>query len=153
MTTFILGFLLMSLFSFFAVLAFDNESDKLGMILSGPITWALVSCFFFLTKTRDYFKFCNVRSLLVCPDGQIRYINDKKADTMVGCIDKEYRFPDFRQHPEWDVNDWAKHFRSFRDHGNVRYAPKKVWSQYEKISRQEYEYAKNHQEKWESVEH
>ena len=144
MITFILGILLMSLFSFFAVLSFDNESDKLGMILSGPITWALVSCFFFLTKTRDYFKFCNVRSLLVCPDGKIRYINDKKADTMRECIDKEYTYPDFYNYPEWNVNDWAKHFRPYHDCGNVRYAPKKVWTQYEQISNQEYKYAKEH---------
>ena len=47
MTTFILGFLLMSLFSFLAVLAFDNESDKLGVVLSGPITWIVILLFFF----------------------------------------------------------------------------------------------------------
>ena len=145
MTTFILGSLLMSLFSFFAILAFDNESDKLGVILSGPIAWIVVLLFFFLTKLKKYFKFHNVRSLLICPDGVIRYINDRKADIMLSCIDREYTFPDFYDNPEWDANDWAKDFRPFHDYGNVRYAPKKVWSKYEKISEQEYNYAKEHQ--------
>lgn len=145
MKEFILGILLMSLFSFLAILAFDNELGKLGLALSGPISWVVVLLLFCLSKVKDYLKFHNVRSLLICPDGEIRYIKDRKADTMCNCIDKKYSFPDFYDNPEWDANDWAKDFRPFHDYGNVRYAPKKVWSKYEKISEQEYNYAKEHQ--------
>jgi len=133
----------MSLFSFFAVLAFDNESEKLGMILSGPITWVVVLFLSCLRKTRDYFKFRNVRSLLVCPNGELRYINDKKADVMRECADRKYEFPNFNTHPEWNVKDWNKCF-TFFGCGNMRYSPKKVWTQYEKISNQDYKYAKAH---------
>lgn len=145
MTMFVLGFLLMSLFSFIGLLLFDNNKEDIGVIFSGPVSWIVVLICWIDRKLRRYFKFRSVRSLLVCPDGWIRYIDNKKADIMCGCADKKYRFPDFEQHPEWDVNEWAKHFRLLRDCGNVRYAPKKVWSMYEKISRQEYEYAKGHQ--------
>lgn len=144
MKEFILGILLMSLFSFLAILAFDNELGKLGLALSGPISWVVVLLLFCLSKVKDYLKFHNVRSLLICPDGEIRYINDRKADTMCNCIDKKYSFPDFYDHPEWDAKDWNNCF-IFIKCGNVRYAPKKVWKQYEPINKQDYEYAKEHQ--------
>lgn len=144
MKMFILGFLLMSVFSFIGLLLFDNNKEDIGIIFSGPVSWIVVLVCWIDSKLRRYLKFRNVRSLLVCPDGWIKYIDDKKADTMRGCVDRKYDFPDFDNHPEWDANDWAKHFVNFRC-GNVRYAPKKVWSQYEKISKEEYKYAKKHQ--------
>lgn len=145
MKMFILGFLLMSFFAFLAVAAFDNDKTTRGVIFSGPFSWVVFLVIFINNKLRRYLKFRNVRSLLVCPDGWIRYIDSKKADTMRGCVDRKYDFPRFNKHPEWDVNDWAKHFRPLHDCGNVRYAPKKVWSQYPPIGREEYKYAKEHQ--------
>lgn len=143
MTMFILGFLLMSFFAFLALAAFDNDKTTRGVILSGPFSWVVFLVIFINNKLRRYLKFRNVRSLLVCPDGDIRYINDKKADTMRECADKKYDFPDFNTHPEWNVKDWNKWF-AFFGCGNMRYTPKKIWTQYEQISNQEYKYAKEH---------
>ena len=143
MTMFILGFLFMSFFSTVAMLAFDNQLEKVATVFAGPVFWLVLLFNFTIIKVKNYLKFQNVRSLLICPDGQIRYINDKKADTMRECADKKYDFPDFNTHPEWNVKDWNKWF-AFFDCGNMRYTPKKIWTQYEQISNQEYKYAKEH---------
>lgn len=150
MIYFILGILLMSLFATIGVYLID-DGYTFAPLLMGPIAWTVCIFILLYDKITHYLKYRNVRSLLICPDGKIRYIKDQLADTMRECEDRKYDFPTFVEYPEWNVNDWNKDF-VFLDIGNVRYAPKKVWKQYEPISKEEITYAKDNPYKIEDEE-
>ena len=141
--TFILGILTMSTIATIGFIIFCDKNEDYMVLLMGPVAWVLILVVWACDKITYYIKYYNMRSLLVCPDGEIRYVNDKLADVLIECEDREYNFPKFKDHPEWDVNDWKKDF-VWCGIGNMRYAPKKVWSQYEPISKEEIEYAKEH---------
>lgn len=141
--TFILGILIMSTISTIGFIIFCDKNEDYMVLLMGPVAWVLILVVWACDKITYYIKYYNMRSLLVCPDGEIRYVNDKLADVLIECEDREYHFPEFSKHPEWNVNDWKKDF-VWCGIGNMRYAPKKVWSQYEPISKEEIEYAKEH---------
>ena len=134
--SFILGILIMSTIATVGFIIFCDKNEDYMVLLMGPVAWAC-------DKITYYIKYYNVRTLLVCPDGEIRYVNDKLADVLIECEDREYHFPEFSKHPEWNVNDWKKDF-VWCGIGNMRYTPKKVWSQYEPISKEEIKYAKEH---------
>ena len=141
MLMFILGFFFMSALATIGAILLDNSHDY-GIFFMGPVMWLVILLILLDRKITHYLEYHNVRSLVVCPDGQIRYIKNQLADTMRECKDRVYELPSFNDHPEWDVNDWDKKF-VWCGIGNVRYAPKKVWKQYEPISKEEIEYAKN----------
>lgn len=141
--TFILGILIMSTISTIGFIIFCDKNEDYMVLLMGPVAWVLILVVWACDKITYYIKYYNVRSLLVCPDGEIRYVNDKLADVLIECEDREYNFPEFSKHPEWNVNDWKKDF-VWCGIGNMRYSPKKVWSQYEPISKEEIKYAKEH---------
>ena len=138
---FIIGILVMSTFATIGILLMDNGHDY-AILFCGPVMWIVAVAAYCSRKFNHWATYHDVRSLLVCPDGKIRYIKDQLADTMRECNDKVYEFPSFKDHPEWNVNDWNKKF-TWMDYGNVRYTPKKIWKQYEAISKEEIEYAKN----------
>lgn len=134
--SFILGILIMSTISTIGIIVCNNKNEDYGVLFMGPTAWVC-------DKITYYIKYYNVRTLLVCPDGEIRYVDDRLADILTECEDREYHFPEFSKHPEWDANDWKKDF-VWCGIGNMRYSPKKVWSQYEPISKEEIKYAKEH---------
>lgn len=137
--SFILGILIMSTIATVGfIIAYNKDSDYMALLM-GPVAWFLLLIVYIYEKITYYNKYHDVRSLLICPDGEIRYVNNKLADTMLECTDMTYNFPQFKDHPEWDVNDWKKEFTC-----NMRYTPKKVWSQYEPISKEAIKYAKEH---------
>lgn len=144
----IIGIFFMSMLATIGVLLFDEGYD-FAYFFMGPVAWVVFLVSLLYKKIVHHLEYHNVRSLLVCPDVQIRYIKDQLADTMRECKDRDYEFPNFNDHPEWDVNDWDKKF-VWLNIGNLRYAPKKVWKQYEPISKEEIDYAKNNP--WESDE-
>ena len=141
--TFILGILIMSTISTIGIIVCNNKNEDCGVLFMGPTAWVWLLVIWVCDKITYYNKYHDVRSLLVCPDGKIRYVNDKLADVLIECEDREYHFPEFSKHPEWNVNDWKKDF-VWCGIGNMRYSPKKVWSQYEPISKEEIKYAKEH---------
>ena len=141
--TFILGILIMSTIATIGFIIFCDKNEDYSVLFMGPTAWVLILGVWACNKITYYNKYHDVRSLLVCPDGKIRYVNDKLADILTECEDREYHFPEFSKHPEWNVNDWKKEF-VWCGIGNMRYSPKKVWSQYEPISKEEIEYAKEH---------
>ena len=141
--SFILGILIMSTIATVGfIIAYNKDSDYMALLM-GPVAWFLLLIVYIYEKITYYNKYHDVRSLLICPDGEIRYINNKLADILIECEDREYHFPEFSKHPEWDANDWKKDF-IWCGIGNMRYSPKKVWSQYEPISKEEIKYAKEH---------
>lgn len=142
--TFILGILIMSTISTIGFIIFCDKNEDYMVLLMGPTAWVLILVVWACDKITYYIKYYNVRTLLVCPDGEIRYVDDRLADILTECEDREYHFPEFSKHPEWNVNDWKKDF-VWCGIGNMRYSPKKVWSQYEPISKEEIKYAKEHQ--------
>lgn len=141
--TFILGILIMSTIATIGFVIFCDKNEDYITFFMGPVAWVLILVVWACDKITYYIKYYNVRTLLVCPDGEIRYVNDKLANVLIECEDREYNFPKFKDHPEWDVNDWKKDF-VWCGIGNMRYTPKKVWSQYEPISKEEIKYAKEH---------
>ena len=141
--TFILGILIMSTIATIGFIIFYDKNEDYITFFMGPVAWVLILVVWACDKITYYIKYYNVRTLLVCPDGEIRYIDDRLADILTECEDREYHFPEFSKHPEWNVNDWEKDF-VWCCIGNMRYSPKKVWSQYEPISKEEIEYAKEH---------
>lgn len=141
--SFILGILIMSTIATVGfIIAYNKDSDYMALLM-GPVAWFLLLIVYIYEKITYYNKYHDVRSLLICPDGEIRYVNDKLADILIECEDREHHFPEFSKHPEWNVNDWKKDF-VWCGIGNMRYSPKKVWSQYEPISKEEIKYAKEH---------
>lgn len=138
---FIIGVFIMSMFATIGILLMDNGHDH-AILFCGPVTWIVAVIAYCSIKFNHWITYHNVRSLLICPDDKIRYIKDQLADTMRECKDRVYEFPNFNDHPEWNVNDWDKKF-VWCNIGNVRYVPKKVWKQYGPISKEEIKYAKN----------
>jgi len=156
MKIFIAGFLLMSVFSTISILLFDKNSDSiLGVIFSGPVSWLLAFIAFIYREINHWIIYHDVRALLICPDGKIRYIKPNKVETMRDCADREYEFPDwkdFNGKEKWNISDWKIRWQDIGYTANVRYSPKKVWKKYEPISKEEFEYAKKHRYKYNSAE-
>ena len=148
MLMFIFGLLTMSLISTIGLLLQDKRGYLFGegieyCIIGGPI-WAVIYLFDLLIKfILDSHRKRNVKSLVICPDNQIRYVDFKNANYLIYNLDG-YKFPKFVDLNE-DENLWGKNDRfSFAgEHGgNVRYCPKEVWKKYQPISKEEIELGK-----------
>ena len=141
MLCFIIGVLFMSLCASIGALLLDKGYD-FAFLLMGPIAWIILIVALIYNILSHYLRYHNVRSLLVCPDGEIRYIKHELVDVMRNCNDRDYEFPNFKEHAEWDTDEWDKRFVCL-GRGNMRYVPKKIWNEYDPISKEEIEYAKN----------
>ena len=106
--TFILGILIMSTIATIGFIIFYDKNEDYITFFMGPTAWVLILIVWACDKITYYIKYYNVRTLLVCPDGEIRYVNDKLADILTECEDREYHFPEFSKHPEWNLNDSKK---------------------------------------------
>lgn len=141
---FIAGVCIMSLFALFAVVAADEGNETLMIILCGPVGWLWVGVLKIIRCIKLTVKHSRFKALLICPDGQVRYINSNKAQTLVDCEEYEYRFVRFV-----DLNtkatEWPKEYQTTLGKdtvGNVRYCPKSVWKKYEEISKEDYKLAR-----------
>lgn len=141
MWMFIFGVFIMSLISTIGLLIQDNRGRILGdeidyCIIGGPI-WIVIFLVFMLIKIiYEKYRKINIKSLVICPDNEIRYVDFSNANCLVYNVEG-YEFPKFKDLNE-DENLWGKNDRfSFAgEHGgNVRYCPKKVWKKYEPISK------------------
>ena len=108
-------------------------SEENVMIIScGPIGWLFVCILnlvaFISTKT----KHLRYKSMLVCPDGKIRYCDYNLYDEYREL--EGYSYVDEKRFKSegWNNKDWKPIYR-FLDVASTRYAPKKVWKNYEKI--------------------
>ena len=145
----ILGVCAMSMFSMLAVVCSDSGKDKLAMVFCGPACWLWVGVLKIVAASREAIKGNKYKSLLVCPDGEIRCINSRKTEIMLECADKEYKFADFAK-LNVKANRWPKEYRitlGNQSVGSMRYTPKSVWKKYEEISKEDIKYAKAHQYK------
>lgn len=129
-----IGLFVQSLLTIFSLAALDDRKENFAIALGGFVVWIWFGVQFayaFIVRTIRRNKY---KALVACPDGKIRYINSNKAndffdeheDYGFACFNK------FAQQEGWKIDDWDKKQR-LDDWANVRYAPKKVWSRYEKL--------------------
>lgn len=141
-SSFLFGIIVMSGFASLSILALDSYKEKLAIALAGPVTWFIILINILTKHIFHFIKFYNIRSLLVCPDGKIRYVSDKKADLLREFYNPTdsgpcYDYPNWDelyQQEQWNVKCWNKEFIAFSTVGNLRYCPKSVWSKYEPVS-------------------
>lgn len=133
MKYFILGILLSSLFSTVCLLIYDSNEKQIWEILSGGIfTWFICSLGKLIYTIKESMKYHNLKSLLKCPDGEIRYINFKHVDDFI-MSHKGYDFVNYGidlldKYPKtlWNI-------KGLGDYPNVRYSPKTVWKDFNPI--------------------
>lgn len=140
---FIAGICVMSFFALMAVIAADGGHEVAMVVLCGPVAWLWVGVLKIIRLIKSSIKHSRFKALLVCPDGEIRYVDSHKAQGVVDSEKYKYRFVPFKALHS-DVQQWPKEYRTTLGNdavGNVRYCPKSVWSQFEKISKADYQSA------------
>lgn len=143
----LIGVLAMSMFSMAAVVCADGGHDKLAMVFCGPAAWIWIGILKIVDVTKKAIKGKKYKSILVCPDGEVRCINSNKTEIMLECEDRDYRFPEFSALGV-KANRWPKEYRTTlgdKTVGSLRYTPKSVWKQFEEISHEDFKYAKANQ--------
>ena len=140
------GMCIMSVFAVAAVMLADDGHEKLAVVFCGPAAWLLVGYKKSIEGVKNSIKHRKFRSLLCCPDGQIRHIDLRKVDAMLACEDREYEFVKFSD-LNAEITSWPKEYRTTlvdQTVGSMRYRPRAVWEKYEAISDEEYKHAKTH---------
>lgn len=95
----LVGIIIMSAFSVYALAIFDDGKEEWAYFFAGPIMWIMAAIWgiykfgHFVIKRRSY------KSLVVCPDKQIRYIDSSYVDDLVE-NKKGYSFADFNEYAE-----------------------------------------------------
>jgi hypothetical protein len=133
MQYFILGILLSSLFSTICLLIYDSHEKQIWEILSGGIfTWLICVFGKVIYFLNNFIKYYNLKSLLKCPDGEIRYIDFKRVDNYRSSH-TEYDFAEYSMDlmDKYPKTLWT--IKGFRDYPNVRYSPKIVWKDFNPI--------------------
>jgi hypothetical protein len=142
----IYGICIMSVFAMVAVMLADSGHEKLAIAFCGPAAWLWVGFIQAIRGIRIAIRHKRFKALLRCHDGEIRYIDSRKAQTMIECEDREYDFVKFDE-INVKATRWPKEYRTTlgsQTVGNMRYCPKSVWKKYEAISKEDYKYAKTH---------
>lgn len=139
MKMFLLGILVMSIIStVFTVISENSSHEELTLVACGPaglVLLAIVQSILTISKMRKHIMF---KALVLCPDGQIRYVDsNKEFDYFVyeaEGYDRIVWTADLAEKEKWDINDWPK-TRRCGDSASLRYTPKKVWKRYEKLNK------------------
>ena len=135
----IIGILVSELFCLCVFLATGENEDK-GIAAGAGIMYFIVLCIatllrFIHTKIRR----AKYKALVMCPDGVVRYADSNWDNSEIGykreCDGFRFAeselFVDYRE--EWDKDEFCKSMCLDYYHMNVRYAPKTVWSKFEKL--------------------
>ena len=134
-----IGICLMSLCTLFGAIASNDGKDGLAFVLFGPGVWLYALLDNVIPDIVHWWRYRNLRSLVMCPDGEIRHIEPKKVNVLLA-LDSGYNFVEFDD-LNVDAELWRQEHR-YHDHGrlcgNVRYVPKVVWSKYQPISKETY---------------
>ena len=134
MINILIGITLMSLIATIGFTIAENKGDEnIIVFFLGPaflILWIIVVILRYILK---FIRYYNLRSLLVCPDGKIRYCKPQHADKFRLSETEEYDFPAFKD-LSVSVDLWKEEYRNF-EIANMRYCPKEVWKAYEPISK------------------
>jgi len=110
-----------------------KHEDEWIIIGGGFFSWILYGALFILESFCKDIKFHNLKSVLKCPDGKLRYISYKLVDGFI-YLHNGYCFANYKDLlDEYDKKLWNKEYRNFDGSVNVRYCPKKVWKNYEQI--------------------
>lgn len=118
-----------------------GEKEEKAMICGAFIPFFIIRGFYWvIRKIKSFFENYNLRSVMVCPDGELRYCKTKESRYLEGM--GEYKFP---RHTEeikekfpcslWKANRYAKRF-CCDNVGSFRYAPKTVWGNFMPIDKE-----------------
>lgn len=130
----LVGIIVMSAFSVYALAMFDEGKEVWACFLAGPIMWIMASICGVYKFAYSAIKNRSCKSLVVCPDNQIRYIDSSDVDDLFE-NKGGYSFASFDKYAEqegWNIRDWHED-NIVCGAGSARYAPKKVWKRYEKL--------------------
>ena len=144
MENIILGVCIMSCFSMLAVLMADSGHEKMAIVFCGPAAWAWMGVLKLIDVIKNIIKRKKFKSLVLCPDNIIRYIDSNKVDILFACKDREYKFASF-ECLGVQATRWPKEYRTTlgkQTVGSMRYCPKSVWKRYEEISKDDYKNAR-----------
>lgn len=133
---FLSGIFAMSAFATIGMALIDEGKDW-GIWFGGIAAWILLLyCHIYRGITRLYRRL-NYRALMVCPDGEVRSC-PSDGEIPDALRELGYSFAKFDKE-KWNVAWWSE--RYITKHGHVRivsmrYTPRKVWKDYEKISKE-----------------
>lgn len=130
----LVGIIIMSASSVYALAVFDDGKEEWTYFFAVPIMWIMASFWGIYKFGHFVIKRRSCKSLVVCPDNQIRYINSSDVDNLFE-TKRGYSFASFDKYAEregWNISDWCED-NVVCGVGSARYAPKKVWKRYEKL--------------------
>lgn len=126
----------MSAFATIGMVLMDEGKDW-GVWFGGIAAWILLLyCYIYRNVLRLHRKL-NYRALMVCPDGEVRSC-PSSGEIPDALRELGYRFPKF-DNEKWNVSWWGKKYVTTIGHSqiaNMRYTPRRVWKNYEKISKE-----------------
>lgn len=131
---FILGIIIMSIFTLISIIMIDNGKENIALIFAGSAMWIWLLIIQIAKKLKKTIKGSKYKSLIICPDGQIRYRSCFNTDEFIETHDG-YSFAHFSEYSlneNWKIEDWDSKYICCGI-GNVRYAPRVVWKRYERI--------------------
>ena len=108
-----------------------NE-DNIMIISCGPVGWLFVGIINLIELINKKTKHLRYKSMLICPDGKVRYCDYDYADEY--CELEGYSFVNRERFLQegWNRKCWNKYYW-FEDVANTRYVPRKIWKNYEEI--------------------
>lgn len=131
MTMFILGVLAMSFISAIVLSLCDPDSNVAVIIAGGPCLWIFTSLYYFvISPVTHWLIYHNRRSILKNHEnGKYYYCKPKDYDFLY-----QHNALSWADHDTFDVyvDIWGKRFTN-GNHVNLRYAPKRIWKQYEPV--------------------
>lgn len=130
----LVGIIIMSASSAYALIELDNQKEGWACFFAGPVVWVGLLISEGCDLLRSGIRRHSCKSLVVCPDNQIRYIDSSDVDDLFE-NKRGYSFASFDKYAEregWNINEWHKD-NIVCGAGSARYAPKKVWKRYEKL--------------------
>lgn len=128
---FLSGMFVMSAFATIGMALMD-EGKSWGIWFGGVAAWILLLYCYIYRGIFTLYRRLNYRALMVCPDGEIRSCPSHSEIPDVLC-EFEYKFAVF-DNSKWKLEWWRKEY-IFLGKANMRYTPRKVWKNYERISK------------------
>lgn len=126
----IIGVLIMSVLITIGATNTNNMDSPLFIFCMGPIAWILALLVAIIGKIKDIIRHQKFRGLILCPDGEIR--SCRSLDLDFYARKENYSVPDKKLFKEKE-HFWSKEYISETLGINLRYTPKKVWKNLEKL--------------------
>lgn len=113
-----------------------REEDKTILVCGGPLVWLWCSAIAISDKARRRYKDKNYKALIVCPDDQIRWCRSRNLEYFGALTGyKHVKTEALKEYIHfWNEDKFASSMCIDKKTPNIRYAPPKVWKNFESVN-------------------